>query len=79
MSNKAAWVSLICGILAYPLALLGPFLSVVAIIAGFMGRKKRDLKTMATVGLVLGIVWWILAAIGLVFGFLGGLLSLIGL
>jgi hypothetical protein len=79
MANKAAWVSLICGILAFPLAIFGPFLSVIAIIAGFMGRKKRDLKTMATIGLVLGIAWWILAAIGLVIGLLAGLLSVIGL
>jgi len=79
MANRAAWVSLICGILAFPLAILGPFLSVAAIIAGFIGRKKRDLRTMATIGLVLGIVWWIAAAVGLVLGILGGILSIFGI
>ncbi|MBN1389292.1 MAG: hypothetical protein JXA22_01475 [Candidatus Thermoplasmatota archaeon] len=75
MSNKAAWVSLICGILAFLLVPIGPFLAVIAIIAGFIGRKKKQARTVATIGLVLGIVWWVIAILAFVLVSVLGLLG----
>ena len=74
-----AIVSLICGILGIPLLVccgIGVFGSIAAIITGFLGRKQASERgvspTMATIGLILGIVgvvltiiWWV--AFGLSF------------
>lgn len=58
-SSTAAVVALVCGILLC----LGPLTGITAIIAGFMGRSaaNRDPagvggKTIATVGIVLGLL-----------------------
>jgi len=79
MANRAAWVSLIFGILAFVLAPFGALSSLVAIVAGVLGRKKKKDRGIATIGLVLGIVWWALLIIMIVTGSLNRFLRTIGL
>jgi len=56
-SNGMAIASLICGITGF--CLLIP--SIVAVILGIFGMRKPKLKSLAVVGLTLGVVgllWW---------------------
>lgn len=66
-ASTAAVVALVCGILVC----LGPFTGVPAIIAGFIGRKAARAQpatvggvSMATAGIVLGVLNLALSAIG---------------
>jgi uncharacterized membrane protein len=60
---KMGLISLISGIVSFVIPCLGPVLAIVAIITGIMGRSDPDQKTMATIGLILGIVYFILGII----------------
>jgi len=84
--NILGIIALICGILAVLsfsglffaryLALLGPVLASIAVICGYLGRRKRKKgRTMATVGLILGLLWWCLTIILMIIGSLTGFLS----
>ncbi len=80
--NVLAIVAIVTGILAIltftslmytPLiAGFGPILATTAIICGWLGKIKRKGRTMASVGLVLGLIWWALTIIGIILhSFLG--------
>ncbi|MCK5772211.1 MAG: hypothetical protein KAH57_00335 [Thermoplasmata archaeon] len=81
-NNVLAIVAIVTGILAIltftglmytPLiAGFGPILATAAIICGWLGRIKRKGRTMASVGMVLGLIWWALTIIGIILhSFLG--------
>jgi len=80
MGKGLSIASLVTGICAFvPIFWgIGWILATVAIITGVMGRKKSDGRTLATIGMWLGIIWWlivILVAILAIIGF-GGLVAL---
>jgi uncharacterized membrane protein len=79
MSKNLAWASLICGILAFVLAPLGPILATAAIICGFLGRARKKYRTIAMIGLILGVVFWILFTLAIITGAMKDLLGIIGL
>ncbi len=82
-NNVLAIIALVTGILAIltfmgltfkPLIVgLGPLLATAAVICGWLGKKKKNGRTMATVGLVLGLVWWALTVVGIILHSIMGL------
>ena len=76
-SNGWAIASLITGILAFVLAPLGVLLASFAIIAGYIGQKRKKHRIMAIIGMILGVVYWILIVIGILTGALANLFRMI--
>jgi len=76
-SNGWAIASLITGILAFVLAPLGVLLASFAIIAGYIGQKRKKHRIMAVIGMILGVVYWILIVIGILTGALANLFRMI--
>ena len=75
-NNVLAIIALVTGILAIltftsliytPLiAGFGPILATAAIICGWLGKRKKRGRTMAAVGMVLGLLWWALTIVGII-------------
>ncbi|MGA1792932.1 MAG: hypothetical protein ACMUHM_03185 [Thermoplasmatota archaeon] len=76
-NNGWAIASLITGILAFVLAPLGVLLASFAIIAGYIGQKRKKHRIMAVIGMILGVVYWILIVVGILTGALANLFRMI--
>ena len=84
-NNVLAIIALVTGIIAIltftsliskPLiAGFGPLLATAALICGWLGKKKKNGRTMATVGLVLGLIWWALTIVGIILHSILGLFN----
>jgi hypothetical protein len=61
--GKMGLVSLLCGIGSFIIPCVGTILAIVAIITGVMGRGDPEQKTLATIGLILGILHFVLGLI----------------
>ncbi|HEQ79234.1 MAG TPA: hypothetical protein ENN76_03095 [Euryarchaeota archaeon] len=75
MGKGLAITSLVTGILSFFLFFLGPLLATVAIITGALGRYKNQ-GILATVGLILGLTFWVLFALGTVLGVIGRIMAI---
>jgi len=78
-SNGWAIASLITGILAFILAPIGVLLASFAIIAGYIGQKRKKYRVLAVLGMVFGIVYWVMLVIGIITGAIWNFLRMIGL
>ncbi len=77
MASHIGIISLVTGILAFVLNIFGLPLAIIAIITGIIGRGKRKQKLMATIGLILGMVYIILLLIGSIVGMILGAIPFI--
>lgn len=81
MGKGLGIASLVTGILAFipPFTIIGWILATVAIITGIMGRKKKEGRTLSTIGMWIGIIWWvifiILAVLSAILAAIFGLLT----
>jgi len=80
-TKKNGWAiaSLITGILAFILAPLGVLLASFAIIAGYIGQKRKKFRVLAVVGMVLGVIYWIVLVLGIITGAIWNFFRMIGL
>jgi len=71
MGKGLGIASLVMSIAAFipPCTIIGWILATAAIITGFMGRSDTESRGLATVGLIIGIIWWIFAVLGLIIWF----------
>ncbi|MGA1819743.1 MAG: hypothetical protein ACMUHU_01910 [Thermoplasmatota archaeon] len=80
-TKKNGWAiaSLISGILAFILIPLGVLLASFAIIAGYIGQKRKRFRALAVIGMILGVIYWIGLVLAILTGAIDDFLRMIGL